>query len=236
MGSDPLALALTPVDRLALESCHRSARDRPRLAPPRLPALLAMEIHAKPGRPFSVVVRTLISPCSGRDFDRRTSSTSLSTRSSSPGRTGRGQRNSSKPAPTMPPAGLSSLSTRSRMVTAAVCQPLAARPRKMVSRAASSSRWKGGGSKSAAKVLTRMVSFPSASGRHTSKAQPRSGKTPNERLSGARAATAAAGTRPSCASPLQPLVGGPTTNGARRPCNPSTGHRISLPDTALPSE
>jgi hypothetical protein len=51
---------------------------------------------------FSVVVRTLISPCSGRDFHRRTSSTSLSTHRSSPGRTGRGQRNSSKPAPTMP--------------------------------------------------------------------------------------------------------------------------------------
>src|SRR5213592_3832287 len=47
-------------------------------------------------------------------------------RNSSPGRTGRGQRNSSAPAPTMPPAGLRSLSTRSRMVTAAVCQPLAA--------------------------------------------------------------------------------------------------------------
>jgi hypothetical protein len=33
-------------------------------------------------------VRTLISPWSGRDFDGRTSSTALSTRSSSPGRTG----------------------------------------------------------------------------------------------------------------------------------------------------
>src|SRR5713226_20907 len=49
-------------------------------------------------------------------------------RNSSPGRTGRGQRNSSAPAPTMPPAGLRSLSTSSRMVMAAVCQPLAASP------------------------------------------------------------------------------------------------------------
>src|SRR5712691_2465065 len=54
---------------------------------------------------FSVVVRTLSSPWSGRDCDGRTSSTSLSTRSSSPGRTGRGQRHASTPVPTMPPAG-----------------------------------------------------------------------------------------------------------------------------------
>jgi hypothetical protein len=73
---------------------------------------------------FSVVVRTLISPCSGRDFERLTSRTSLSRRLSSPGRTGRGWRNSSKPAPTMPPAGLGSVSTKSRVVTAAVDQPL----------------------------------------------------------------------------------------------------------------
>jgi len=37
MGPDPLGLPLTPVDRLALESCHRAARHSPRLAPPRLP-------------------------------------------------------------------------------------------------------------------------------------------------------------------------------------------------------
>jgi hypothetical protein len=67
---------------------------------------------------FSVVVRTLISPCSGRDFERLTSRTSLPRRLSSPGRTGRGWRNSSKPAPTMPPAGLGSVSTKSRVVTA----------------------------------------------------------------------------------------------------------------------
>jgi hypothetical protein len=89
---------------------------------------------------FSVVVLTLMTPWSGRDFDARIWSTSLSTRSSSPGRTGRGQRNSSNPAPTMPPAGLISLSTNSLIVIAAVCQPLAARPRKIESAAALSSR------------------------------------------------------------------------------------------------
>ena len=89
---------------------------------------------------FSVVVRTLIIPWVGRDFEGLTSSTSLSMCSSSPGRTGRGQRNSSKPAPTRPPAGFSSLSTRRRIVRAAVCQPLAAKPWKIVSCAASSLR------------------------------------------------------------------------------------------------
>ena len=102
---------------------------------------------------FNVVVRTLIIPWFERDLDGRTSSTSLSLRSSSPGRTGSGQRNSSKPAPTIPPAGSISLSTRSRMVRAAVCQPLAANPPKIVSSAASSSRWNGWGSNSAAKAL-----------------------------------------------------------------------------------
>jgi hypothetical protein len=50
-GPDPLGLALTPLDRLALESCHRSARHRPRLAPPRLPAVLALEGQETPGQP-----------------------------------------------------------------------------------------------------------------------------------------------------------------------------------------
>src|SRR5437764_1362026 len=36
---------------------------------------------------------------------------------------GLGQRNSSNPAPMMPPAGLNSLSTNSRIISAAVCQP-----------------------------------------------------------------------------------------------------------------
>jgi hypothetical protein len=38
----------------------------------------------------------------------------------------------SNPVPTMPPAGLRSPSTIRRMVIAAVCQPLAANPLKMV--------------------------------------------------------------------------------------------------------
>jgi hypothetical protein len=61
MGPDPLGLALTPVDRLALESCHRSARHRARLAPPRLPALLAMEVQETPCRPrLAAELRQLI--------------------------------------------------------------------------------------------------------------------------------------------------------------------------------
>src|SRR6267143_3348399 len=58
----------------------------------------------------------------------------------------------------IPPAGFNSLSTRSRMVIAAVCHPLAANPRNIEPRAASSSRWKGCGSNSAAKVLIRSFS------------------------------------------------------------------------------
>src|SRR5258705_9523188 len=58
----------------------------------------------------------------------------------------------------IPPAGFNSLSTSSRMVIAAVCQPLAASPRNIEPRAASSSRWKGCGSNSAAKLLMRSFS------------------------------------------------------------------------------
>ena len=52
----------------------------------------------------------------------------------SPGRTGRGHRSSSAPAPIEPPAILSSLSTISLIVRAAVCQPLATRPPKKARR------------------------------------------------------------------------------------------------------
>ena len=107
---------------------------------------------------FSVVVRTLTSPRSGRDCDGRTSTTSDSICNSSPGRTGRGQRNSSNPRPRMPPAGRRSPSTSIRMVAAAVYQPLAAKPPKMLLRAASSSRWKGCGSNSAANAMIRSCS------------------------------------------------------------------------------
>ena len=60
----------------------------------------------------------------------------------SPGRVGIGH-SSSPPAPTIPPASGKPLSTRRRMVIAAVCQPLAAKPDSRVFLAASLSRWKG---------------------------------------------------------------------------------------------
>jgi len=52
----------------------------------------------------------------------------------------------SPPAPMMAPASGNPLSTRRRMVIAAVCQPLAANPANSVPFAFSSSRWKGCGS------------------------------------------------------------------------------------------
>jgi hypothetical protein len=64
--------------------------------------------------------------------------------------------------PTMPPGGLGSLSTSSRIVIAAVCPPLAARPRNTLSRAVLSSRWNGCGSNSAAKALIRSASTRNA--------------------------------------------------------------------------
>jgi hypothetical protein len=45
-GPGPLGLAIPGLGGVAVESCHRTARDRPRLAPPRFPALLAMEVRA----------------------------------------------------------------------------------------------------------------------------------------------------------------------------------------------
>ena len=77
-------------------------------------------------------------PRSGRERDGVTSTTSLSTWSTSPGRVGAGQLNS-PPAPTKPPASGGPLSTFRRIVIAAVCQPLAAKPLKNVRSAACSS-------------------------------------------------------------------------------------------------
>src|SRR5262249_56145130 len=48
LGPDPLGLAVPPLDGLALQSRHRSARDRPCLAPPRFSALLAPAVHCGP--------------------------------------------------------------------------------------------------------------------------------------------------------------------------------------------
>ena len=74
-----------------------------------------------------VSLRTVTIPRSGREREGVTSRTSLSTCRMSPGRVGFGQL-ISPPAPMMPPAIGAPPSTRSRMVIAAVCQPLAARP------------------------------------------------------------------------------------------------------------
>ena len=98
-------------------------------------------------------MRTLIRPWSGRDFDGRTSSTSLSRRNSSPG--------ADRPRPAElveagaddAAGGLDLAIDQEPHRQAAVCQPLAASPRKIVSCAASSSRWKGCGSNSAANRL-----------------------------------------------------------------------------------
>src|SRR4029079_17884767 len=67
---------------------------------------------------LSVVLFALTKPCSGRERDARTSSTSPSTRSSSPGRTARGQDISSARVPMMPPAGAKGLQTRHILIHA----------------------------------------------------------------------------------------------------------------------
>src|SRR5450631_1515973 len=78
----------------------------------------------------------------------------------SPGRTGRGHRNSSTPKPTEPPASRRPPVTNNFIDIAAVCQPLAARPSKTLRFAASKSRWNGCGSKSCAKstILSSVTS------------------------------------------------------------------------------
>lgn len=47
-GSDLLGLAVPRLDQLAIQS---PARHRGGMAPPRLPALLSMEVQSEPGRP-----------------------------------------------------------------------------------------------------------------------------------------------------------------------------------------
>jgi len=83
-----------------------------------------------------------MNPRLGSDFDTRTSVTSSSTWSRSPGRVGVGHARSIE-APMIPVANGRPVVTSSRMVMAAVCQPLAASPLKKVSCADSSSRWNG---------------------------------------------------------------------------------------------
>src|ERR1035438_1769799 len=98
---------------------------------------------------FNVVLRTFTKAWFGFERDGTISTISLSTRRISPARVGRGQA-ISPPAPMMPAANGSPPVTMSRMVIAAVCQPLAASPPKMLPWAAAWSRWKGCGSNSAA--------------------------------------------------------------------------------------
>src|SRR5262249_55843987 len=50
-GPHPLGLAIARLGRVAVLPGHRAARHRPCLAPPRLPALLAMEVQAERGWP-----------------------------------------------------------------------------------------------------------------------------------------------------------------------------------------
>ena len=89
---------------------------------------------------FIVWVRILMIPWSGRDFDGRTSRTSETMCSVSPGRTGRGHLSLLGSGSDQPPAIRRSPSTINRIVRAAVCQPLATSPPKKVAAAARSSR------------------------------------------------------------------------------------------------
>ena len=51
VGPGLLGLAVPPLGELAVQSRHRAARHGSGVAPPRLPALLAVEVQAQPGRP-----------------------------------------------------------------------------------------------------------------------------------------------------------------------------------------
>jgi hypothetical protein len=51
LGSGPLGLAVLGLGGLAVEPRHRPTGHCPRLAPPRLPVLLAVEVEDQPGRP-----------------------------------------------------------------------------------------------------------------------------------------------------------------------------------------
>src|SRR6516225_4110261 len=96
-------------------------------------------------------------PREGCNLDGVTSMTSHWTRRVSPGLTGRGQRNSSTPLP-MTPSDSGRVCTRSCIVTAVVCHPLATSRLKNVGRAVASSRWNGCGSNSPANLLIHPAS------------------------------------------------------------------------------
>ena len=98
---------------------------------------------------FSTVIRVRTMPRSGLLRDGITATTSVSHRSTSPGKTGVSQRSSSIPAaPRLPPTSPSApmLATIIAIVIAVLCQPLAAIRPKCVCAAAASDRWKGCGS------------------------------------------------------------------------------------------
>src|SRR6266496_4661557 len=84
---------------------------------------------------FVVTLRNLMIPWFGLERDDLRSRISVSTVSTSPGRTALGQRNSSTPKP-MAPSAKFSVCTKSRIVIAAVCHPLAINPLKSVRSAA----------------------------------------------------------------------------------------------------
>ena len=105
-----------------------------------------------------VSLRMTTIPMDDRRSEPSTSTISLTTRRTSPGRVGR-THFSSAPAPTRPPAIGSPSMTRRRIVSTATCQPLATSPPKKPSAAHSSSRCKGCGSKSVAKLLIASASI-----------------------------------------------------------------------------
>jgi hypothetical protein len=88
---------------------------------------------------FRVSLRTRIIPRSGREREGVTSSISLKTASTSPGRVGLGQL-ISPPTPMIHPLSGKPDSMSNFIVIAAVCQPLAANPLNSVAFAASPSR------------------------------------------------------------------------------------------------
>ncbi|MEA2925733.1 MAG: hypothetical protein QOD25_2855 [Alphaproteobacteria bacterium] len=91
---------------------------------------------------LSVVIRTRTIPRDGCSLDGVTARISQCRCRVSPGRTGRGHRNSSTPLPMMP-WDSGKASTISCIVIAVVCHPLATISPKKVVCAAASSRWKG---------------------------------------------------------------------------------------------
>jgi len=100
-----------------------------------------------------------MSPCCGRDFNGSHLEHLALDPYSSRDAPDRGHRNSSKPAPMIPPAGLELALDQERFVTAAVCQPPRPIHRKSCDVAAASSRWKGCGSNSRQNALARSLSM-----------------------------------------------------------------------------